>query len=98
MDVEFTVDLISHKAILGPRVESATHIMAMGLAGSLDDAFRAATANMQWLSDDYKLTPSEIAQVVGAAAEYKVSEVADRNAGIVLKIHKDRLASLTAVK
>jgi amidase len=90
MDVEFTVDVISHKAP-SPRVESATHIMAMGLAGSLDDAFRAATANMaQWLADDYKLTPSEIAQVLGTAAEYKVSEVADRNAGIVLKIAKDR--------
>ena len=47
-------------------VESATHIMAMGLAGSLDDAFRTATANMaQWLTDDYKLTPSELAQVLG---------------------------------
>lgn len=99
MDVEFTVDLLSHRSIMSPRVESATHIMAMGLAGSLDDAFRAATANMaQWLTDDYKLTPSEIAQVLGTAAEYKVSEVADRNAGIVLKINKDRLQPLTPAK
>ncbi|HXM43692.1 MAG TPA: acetamidase/formamidase family protein [Bryobacteraceae bacterium] len=99
MDVEFTVDLLSHKSIMSPRVESATHIMAMGLAGSLDDAFRAATANMaQWLENDYKLTPSEIAQVIGTAAEYKVSEVADRNAGIVLKISKDRLQTLTPAK
>jgi acetamidase/formamidase len=99
MDVEFTVDVVPHKAIMSPRVESSTHIMAMGLAGSLDDAFRAATANMgQWLTDDYKLTPSEIAQVLGTAAEYKVSEVADRNAGIVLKINKDRLQSLTPAK
>jgi acetamidase/formamidase len=99
MDVEFTVDVVAHKSLMSPRVESATHIMAMGLAGSLDDAFRAATANMaQWLADDYKLTPSEIAQVLGTAAEYKVSEVADRNAGIVLKINKDRLQSLTPAK
>jgi acetamidase/formamidase len=84
---------------MSPRVESATHIMAMGLAGSLDDAFRAATANMaQWLSDDYKLTPSEIAQLLGTAAEYKVSEAADRNAGIVLKISKDRLQPLAPAK
>jgi len=97
MDVEFTVDVVSHKSVMSPRVESATQIMAMGLAGSLDDAFRAATANMaQWLADDYKLTPSEIAQVLGTAAEYKVSEVADRNAGIVLKINKDRLKPLPA--
>ena len=95
MDVEFTVDVVSHKPIPGPRVESATHIMAMGLAGSLDDAFRSATANMaQWLIDDYKLQPSEIGQVLGTAAEYRISEVADRNTGIVLKINKDRLKAL----
>jgi len=99
MDVEFTVDLVSHKSIMSPRVESSTHIMAMGLAGSLDDAFRAATANMaQWLTDDYKLTASEIAQVLGTAAEYKVSEVADRNAGVVLKINKERLQALAPAK
>ncbi len=95
MDVEFTVDVLPGKRIMGPRVESATHIMAMGLEGSLDDAFRAATASMaQWLTDDYKLTPSEVAQVLGTSAEYKVSEVADRNAGIVLKINKERLQPL----
>src|SRR5262249_30698807 len=37
MDVEFTVDVLPRKPMRGPRVESATHIMAMGLAGSLDD-------------------------------------------------------------
>jgi amidase len=95
MEVEFTVDVIPGKRIPGPRVESATHIMALGLDGSLDDAFRDATSNMAaWLSKDYNLTPSEIAQVLGSAAEYKVSEVADRNAGIVLKINKERLQSL----
>jgi len=97
MDVEFTVDVIQGKRIPGPRVESATHIMAMGLDGSLDDAFRAATANMAaWLAEEYKLTPSEVAQVLGTSAEYKVSEVADRNAGIVLKINKERLKSLAS--
>ncbi len=48
----------------------------------------------KWLADDYKLTPSEVAQVMGSAAEYKVSEVADRNAGVVVKIHRDRLRLL----
>jgi acetamidase/formamidase len=100
MDVEVTVDVIPAKRIPGPRVESATHVMAVGLDGSLDDAFRDATANMaQWLTDEYKLTPSEVAQVLGTASEYKVSEVADRNAGIVLKINKERLKPLApAVK
>jgi acetamidase/formamidase len=99
MDVEFTVDVLLRKPIRDPRVQSATHIMAMGLDGSLDEAFRSTTANMaQWLADDYKPSPSEVAQVLGTAAEYKVSEVADRNAGIVLKINKGRLQSLTPAK
>jgi amidase len=96
MDVEFTVDVLPAKHLAGPRVESPTHIIAVGLAGSLDDAFRAATAGMaQWLMDDYKLNASEVAQVLGTSAEYKVSEVADRNAGMVLRISKDRLKTLT---
>ncbi len=95
MDVEVTVDLIPAKRIPGPRVESATHILAMGLAGSLDDALREATSNMaQWLTEDYKLSASELAQVLGTSAEYKVSELADRNAGVVLEIRKDRLSGL----
>lgn len=97
MDVTVTVDVIPKRRIPGPRVESATQVMAMGLAGSVDDAFRDATSNMaDWLATDYKLTPSEVAQVLGTAAEFKVSEAADRNAGVVLKINKERLQSLAA--
>lgn len=96
LDVEFTVDVLPGRRIPGPRVESASHIMAMGLSGSLDDAFKSATASMaQWLTDDYALTPSEVAQVIGTAAEYRISEVADRNSGIVLKIDKARLQGLS---
>jgi len=95
MDVEFTVDVIPGKGVPGPRVESPTHIMAMGLSGSIDDAFRDATVNMAgWLTEKYGLTPSEVAEVLGTSAEYKVSEVADRNAGVVLKINKERLQTL----
>jgi len=70
--------------------------MAVGLGGSLEDAMREATGSMAaWLNEDYKLTPSEVAQVLGSAAEYRISEVADRKAGIVLKISKERLKLLT---
>jgi acetamidase/formamidase len=99
MDVEFTVNVIQAKRISSVRVETPNAIIAMGLQGSLDDAFREATSNMaQWLTEDYKLTPSEVAQVLGVTAEYKVSEVADRNSGIVLKISKERLRTLTATE
>ena len=99
MDVEFSVDVFPGQSVPGVRVESPTHLMAMGLAGSLDDSFREATDNMaQWLTEAYKLTPSEIAQVLGTSAEYQVSEVADRNAGIVLKLRKERLQPLTKAR
>ena len=99
MDVELTVDVIPGKRIGSPRVESATHIMTMGLGGSLEEALRDATSGMaEWLNEDYQLTPSEVAQVLGSAAEYRISEVADRNAGIVLKVNKDRLKGLAAAK
>src|SRR5262249_34584296 len=96
MDVEFTVEVIPGKRVRGPRVESATHIMTIGLGGSLEDAMREATGSMAaWLDEDYKLTPSEVAQVLGSAAEYRISEVADRKAGIALKINKERLQGLS---
>jgi amidase len=99
MDVEISVDVISNKRIPTPRVESSTHIMAMALEGSIDEAFRTATSSMAlWLEEDYKLTPSEIAQVLGTSAEYRVSEVADRNAGVVIKISKERLKGISAGK
>jgi amidase len=95
MDVEFTVEVMQGKGLRSPRIESPTHFMAEGLAGSIDDAFREATVNMaNWLTDKYGLTPSEVAEVLGTSAEYHVNEVADRNAGVVLKIDKKRLEGL----
>jgi amidase len=97
MDVTFTVDVIYGKSVPSPRVESPTHIMAMGLGGSLEDALKDATSNLaDFLTENYKLTPSEIAQVLGSAAEIKISEVADRNVGVIMKLNKDRLAGLNA--
>ena len=37
------------------------------------------------------MTPSEIAMVLGSSVEYTIGEVADRNAGVVAKMRKDRL-------
>ena len=95
MDVEFTVNLIRRKRFNTPRVESDSHIMAVGLGGSLEDSLKAATSGMaQWLEQDYGLTPSEIAQVLGTSVQLNISEVADRNAGVVAKLSKQRLAAL----
>jgi acetamidase/formamidase len=96
MDVEFTVDVVHDKRIRTPRVESDSHIMTVGLGGSLEDALRSAISGIsQWLEQDYGLTPSEIAQVLGTSAQFNISEVADRNAGVAAKLSKERLQPLT---
>jgi acetamidase/formamidase len=69
--------------------------MTVGLGGTLEDALRRATSGMtQWLEQDYGLSPSEIAIVLGSAIEYSIGEVADRNVGVGAKLRKDRLAAL----
>jgi acetamidase/formamidase len=76
-------------------VETADALIAMGLGGTLEDALKGATANMaDWIQDEYKLTASEQAEFLGVASEFHISEVADRNAGVVLKIKKRDLAKL----
>jgi amidase len=98
MEVELSVDLVRGHRPPAPRVESPGEIMAMGLEGSLDDAIKSATANMaDWLQSSYHLTPSEVAQVLGASAEFRISEIADRNAGVVLKLRKDSLGNIQSV-
>jgi len=95
MEVEFTVNLIRGKQFRTPRVESESHIMAVGLGGSLEDSLRAAISGMsQWLEQDYGLTPSEIAQVLGTSVQLNIGEVADRNAAVVAKLSKQRLATI----
>lgn len=94
LDVEVSVDVLREKRIGGPRVENADSLMAMGLSGSLDDAFReAGSALATWLQQDYKLTGPETAILLGATIEYQISEVADRNVGVVAKIRKKYLPS-----
>jgi acetamidase/formamidase len=95
MEVEVRVDLLRGSSIPAPRVESSTHVMTIGLSSSLDDAFQKATTNMvDWLMARYQVTFPEVAQIVGTSAESRVSVMAPGNAGIVFKLHKDRLRSL----
>jgi len=95
MDVDFTVDLIKAKSIDMPRVESPTHIMVLGQAGSLDDALRSATAGMiNWLAQDYGLSVSESAQVLGSTAKISVANLAGRSVGIAVKVDKATLSRI----
>jgi amidase len=89
MDVEFTVELIKGKTIGMPRVESPTHIMTLGQAGSLDDALKLATAGMtQWLQQDYGWSLADAAIVLGSCVQYSVANLAGRSVGIAAKLDK----------
>ncbi|WP_020650610.1 acetamidase/formamidase family protein [Solimonas variicoloris] len=95
MDVELTVDLIKGKPIPMPRVESPTQIMTLGQAGSLDEALRQATAGLVlWLQQDYGLSLSECAQVLGTSVQYSVPNLAGRSVGVAAKIDKARLTGI----
>jgi len=89
MDVEFRVELIKGKAVSMPRVESPTELMVLGQAGSLDEALKAASTGLiQWLQQDYGLTLSQSAQVLGSAIRYSVPNLAGRNVGVAARIDK----------
>jgi amidase len=95
MDIVFAVDVQREKNIGTPRAENADFLMAIGLAGSLDNAIRSATSELaSWLQSDYALSDSDVAALLGGSIQYNISEVADRNVGVVAKIPKRTLALL----
>jgi amidase len=92
MQVELTVDLIKHRTISMPRVESPAEIMVLGQAGSLDEALKAASTGLiVWLQQDYGLTLSQAAQVLGSAVRYSVPNLAGRSVGVAARLDKTRL-------
>jgi amidase len=92
MDVEFTVDLIKGYSTDSPRAENSDYLMSMGIAGSLNEAMQAATAQLaRWLERDYKLNANEAAIVLGTALRYDIAEVVDPRYHVVAKIPKNAL-------
>ncbi len=89
MDVTVTVEVIKGRSVSMPRVESPTQILVLGQAGSLDEALKSASTGMiQWLRQDYGMTLSQAAQVLGTALHYSVPNLAGRSVGIAARIDK----------
>jgi amidase len=92
MDVEFTVSLVKNKAIGWPRMESATHILVLGSARPLLEAFQHATSELQrWLMTDYGFTERGAQTFMGQAAEYEIANVVDPAFTVVAKVPKNLL-------
>jgi acetamidase/formamidase len=92
MDVEFTVQLVKKKAIGWPRIENDTHIIVLGSARPLLEAFQIATAELQrWLTADYGMTERGAQTFMGQATEYEIANVVDPAFTVVAKIRKTML-------
>ena len=92
MDVEFTVTLVKKKAIAWPRLETDAHIMVLGSARPLLEAFQIATAEMQrWLMTDYGFSERGAFTFMGQALEYEIANVVDPNFTVVAKMRKSLL-------
>jgi amidase len=95
MDIEFTVDLLAGGAPPNPRMENSDYLMASGIAGSLDEAFRGATTNLaRWLEKTYALNAAEVSSVLGTGMIYDIAEVVDPQVHVVAKIPKSLLLAL----
>ncbi len=89
MDVEFTVTLLKKKPAAWPRLENDTHIMVLGSARPLLEAFQHATTEMQrWLMADYGFSERGSATFMGQALEYEIANVVDPNFTVVAKVRK----------
>lgn len=89
------IDLIENKSIGGPRFESPTRLMASGIGGSAQDAIRLATTQLaEWLVNDYALSASEVALVLGTSIRYDIAELVDPQIHVVARVDKEQLSTL----
>jgi amidase len=92
MDVEFSVSVVKKKTIGWPRLENDTHIMVLGSARPLIEAFQHATSEMQrWLMADYGFSERGASAFMGQAMEYEIANVVDPNFTVVAKMRKNLL-------
>ncbi len=92
MDVVFQVELVKKKTIAWPRVETDTHIVILGSARPLLEAFQIASSDMQkLLMDEYGFTERGAQTYMGQAAEYEIANVVDPSFTVAAKIRKSLL-------
>ena len=100
MDVEFSVKLIPNGAPLtagerGPRFESPEWLMASGISSSITLALqKATTALARWMKEDYALSDTEVALILGTRIRYDIAAVPADQMHVVAKVNKIALAAL----
>lgn len=92
MNTVFIVDLIKGIATPWPRIVSDSHMMTVGSAKPLEDAFRIAHTEMvHWITDALSLSTMDSYQLVSQIAESPVANVCDTVYTMVCKVRRDFL-------
>jgi acetamidase/formamidase len=95
MEIEFSVDLLRGFSAGIPYAEDNDYWMAIGIAGSLDEALRRATTGMaRYLESEHGLNSNEAAVVMGFAVKYDIADLVGTQVGIVAKLPKTTIAQL----
>jgi len=98
MDTVVIVDVVKGVPCAWPRLESDTHIMSVGSARPLEDAFRIAQHDLVgWLQTDFGLPMLDAYQLVSQAVEAPLANVVDPNYTSVAKLRKQWLPAAPAM-
>lgn len=94
MEVAFTVELRKGVATRWPRMETDSHLIALGNARPLDQALQHATTELvRWLTADYGYDARAASHLFGQALEYDIGNVFDPAYTVAAKISRAHLAS-----
>ena len=89
MDVILEIDVIKGKQIKWPRLEDKDHIMVVGSARPLMDAFRIAHVELiEWLAADYGFDKLDAYALLGQVGESSIANVVDPLYSVVAKFPK----------
>ncbi|AQA06614.1 acetamidase [Mycobacterium sp. MS1601] len=97
MHVTAIVDLIKGGAPAWPRLETDTHLMAVGSGRPLEEAWRAGQVEMiTWLGELYGLDRLDAYQLLTQISQVPIANVVDTNYSAVTKIDKRLLPPVAA--
>jgi acetamidase/formamidase len=89
MDTVLVVDLLKRVATPWPRLEDDTHIMSVGSARPLEDAFRISQVDLvHWLEAQAGMDRMDAYQLLTQVTEAPVANVVDPNYSLVSKVRK----------
>jgi acetamidase/formamidase len=99
MNTVLIVDLIPGVMTPWPRLESDTHLMTVGAARPLENAYRVAQVDMiTWLSELYGIDHLDAYQIVAQAALAPVAQVCNPIYTVTSKIPKALLPAAAAYR